>query len=295
MTGRYPNGPVDHEPIGHWPGGLRLAVYVAIGVEAYRFGDGHTEDLLGGVPAPDLVNTAWRDYGNRVGAFRLLERLGASGIPPTVLLNTMVYDTAPAVTDAARAAGAEIVGHGVSNSDSLAGMDPAAERAYLTSVSESIRNNEGERPGGWSSPWLTHTPTTIDSLAAAGYRYLLDLRPDDRPVWLASDHGPLLSIPYALELNDSTTVIGRQVSAADFADMIVDEFDELLETAGDHPVVMSVVLHSFISGVPFRLRPLTRALRHLGARQDGVWLTQPRHIHQAFTALVPPPGGSPGH
>ena len=210
--------------------GQRLAVYVAIGVEEYRFGVGQTEDLLPGVPAPDLVNAAWRDYGNRVGAFRLLDRLAECGIPPTVLLNTMVYDTTPAVTDAARAAGAEIVGHGVSNSDSLAGMDPVIERAYLSSVSDSIESHEGERPGGWSSPWLTHTPTTIDSLVATGYRYLLDLRADDRPLWLDSAQGPLLSIPYALELNDSTTVIGRHVSAADFAAMIVDELEDLLDS-----------------------------------------------------------------
>jgi hypothetical protein len=288
MTDRYPYAPAHSRPGGRWPGGGRLAVYVAVGVEAYRFGDGQTEDLLPGVPAPDLVNAAWRDYGNRVGAFRLFDRLAQFAVPPTVLLNTMVYDVAPAVTDAARAAGAEIVGHGVSNSDSLADMDSPTERAYLTSVSTAIQTHEGEPPGGWSSPWLTHTPTTVDSLAATGYRYLLDLRPDDQPVWLTSESGPLLSIPYALELNDSTTIVGRQVTAADFADMIVDEFDDLVDSPGDHPIVMSVVLHSFISGVPFRLRPLTRALRHLGVRRDDVWLTQPRHIHRAFATLSPP-------
>jgi hypothetical protein len=293
MTDRYPYAPAHSRPGGRWPGGGRLAVYVAVGVEAYRFGDGQTEDLLPGVPAPDLVNAAWRDYGNRVGAFRLFDRLAQFAVPPTVLLNTMVYDVAPAVTDAARAAGAEIVGHGISNSDSLAGMDPSAERAYLTSVATSVQDHEGDRPGGWSSPWLTQNPTTIDSLAATGYRYLLDLRPDDQPLWLTSAAGPVLSIPYALELNDSTTVIGRQVAAADFADMIVDEFDDLLDSLDDHPIVMSVVLHSFISGVPFRLRPLTRALRHIGGRRGDVWLTQPRHIHRAFAALYPPEADQP--
>jgi hypothetical protein len=290
MTGRYAYAPYQGGPAGRWPGGQRLAVYVTVGVEVYRFGEGQTEDLLPGIPAPDLVNTAWRDYGNRVGAFRLFDRLTQFGVPPTVLLNTMAYDLAPAVTDAARAAGAEIVGHGISNSDSLAGMDPSAERDYLASVSKSILAHEGDHPGGWSSPWLIHTPTTIDSLVATGYRYLLDLRPDDQPLWLTSEAGPLLSIPYALELNDSSTVIGRQVTATDFADMIVDEFDDLLDSPDSHPIVMSVVLHSFISGAPFRLRPLTRALRHIGTRPAEVWLTQPRHIHRAFVTLSPPPG-----
>ncbi|MEV4603275.1 polysaccharide deacetylase family protein [Amycolatopsis sp. NPDC049253] len=289
MSDRYSYKSIGDRPHGRWPNGRGLAVYVAVGVEDYRFGEGHVEDLLPGVPHPDLVNRSWRDYGNRVGVFRLLDRLSGLGIPPTVLLNTMVYDTAPAVTDAARAAGAEIIGHGVTNSDSLAGLTEEAERQYLRTVAARIHAEEGERPGGWSSPWLTHTPRTVDLLAGAGYHYLLDLRPDDQPVWLDSTGGPLLAIPYALELNDSSTVIGRQASAAEFADMIVDEFDELRAAAEERPLVMSIVVHSFISGVPFRLRQLTRALAHLAAHGEDVWFTQPRHIHRAFAAMTPDP------
>ncbi|MGW0632278.1 polysaccharide deacetylase family protein [Streptomyces sp. NPDC001984] len=294
MTGyRYSYAPIGERPRGCWPNGRRLAVYVAVGVEEYRFGDGHVEDLLPGVPHPDLVNRSWRDYGNRVGAFRLLDRLTGLGIPPTVLLNTMVYDTAPAVTDAVRAAGAEIIGHGITNSDSLADMTEAAEREYLRAVAARIRAEEGTAPGGWSSPWLAHTPRTVDLLAETGYRYLLDLRADDQPVWLTSAGGPVLAIPYALELNDSSTIVGRQASAAEFADMIVDEFDELRAAAEDQPLVMSIVVHSFISGAPFRLRQLGRALTHLAAHADDVWFTQPRHIHRAFAAAVPAAPAAP--
>jgi len=288
MTERYSYMPITGRPHGQWPGQRRLAVYVAIGVEDYREGDGYTEDLLTNVPPPDLVNKSWRDYGNRVGVFRLLDRLQRYAIPPTILLNTMVYDTAPAVTDGARAAGAEIVGHGVSNSDSLTGMDRGAEGEYLDVVAHRIETEEGARPGGWSSPWLTHTPNTIDLLAATGYRYLLDLRPDDQPIWLSSTTGSLLSIPYALELNDSSTMIGRQASAVEFADMIVDEFDELLIAAEDQPLVMSIVVHTFISGAPFRLRQLSRALAHIAAKEKDVWFTQPRHIYAAFSERYPP-------
>jgi peptidoglycan/xylan/chitin deacetylase (PgdA/CDA1 family) len=288
MTRRYSYSPITGRASGSWPGGRRLAVYVAVGVEDYRRGEGHSEELIPDVPQPDLVNEAWRDYGNRVGVFRLLDRLQQNAIPPTILLNTMLYDTAPAVTDAARAAGAEMVGHGITNSDSLADLTPGAEQAYLDSVAHRIDKEEGSRPGGWSSPWLTHTPNTIDLLATCGYRYLLDLRPDDQPVWLKTSAGPLLSIPYALELNDSSTMIGRQVGPSDFADMIVDEFEELLLAAEDQPAVMSVVLHSFISGAPFRLRQIARALEHLAGHADDVWFTQPRHIHDAFVTLSPP-------
>lgn len=278
----------EAESGGTWPGGRRLAVYVAVGVEAYREGSGQTEDLLPDVPAPDHVNAAWRAYGNRVGAFRLLDTLGELAIPPTVLLNTQVYDDAPRVTDAARDAGAEIVAHGISNSDALSALSASEEAAYLAAVAARVEREEGRPPGGWSSPWLAHTERTLDLLPGAGYRYLLDLRFDDRPVWLDSAAGPLLAIPYALELNDSTTMIGRQLDAVSFADAVIDEFDELLES--EAPLtVMSVILHSFISGVPFRLRQIRRALEHIAAHADAVWLTQPAAIYDAFAAISPAP------
>lgn len=288
----YRYAPITSRPSWSWPDGKRVAVYVALGVESYRLGGDHTEDLLHGVPAPDLVNAAWRDYGNRVGAFRVLDRLGELGIPPTVLLNTDVYDAAPEVAEAARKLDAEFVGHGMSNSDSLQGMSPAEERAYLGAVAARIHQEEGRAPQGWSSPWLTQTTSTIESLTAAGYRYLLDLRADDQPLWLDTSGAPLLAIPYPLELNDSTSMISRGVTARDFADMIVDEFDELLEAADRQPVVLGIVVHSFISGAPFRLHPLTRALRHLCA-QDAAWFTQPAAIADIFTAAVPPPPPPP--
>ena len=276
----YRYTPLTARPRGTWPNGARLAVVVCVGVESYRFGDGHTEDVLADVPAPDLVNTAWRDYGNRVGAFRLFDLLDRLGIPPTVLLNTDVYDEAPDVLEAARKVSAEVVGHGRSNSDSLSGMAPEAERAYLVDVADRIRAEEGQAPGGWSSPWLSHTPATLNLLVDSGYDYLLDLRLDDQPVWLRTESGPLLSIPYAAELNDSSTMVGRSVLARDFADMIDDEFAELHAAAAHTPLVMSVVLHSFISGVPFRLRAVGRALERIAAA-EGVWLTTPRQIHRA--------------
>lgn len=278
---RYRYSPITERPGGRWPNGKRLAVYVALGVEEYVMDEGLSEVLLPGVARPDLVNTAWRDYGNRVGGFHLIDRLAAFGIRPTILLNTDVYRSAPAIIEAARLAGAEIVAHGRANSDTLAGMEPAAEIAYIEDVRDVIAEREGRPPRGWSSPWLAQTPATLDVLAEAGFQYVLDLRLDDQPVWLETRHGKLLSIPYALEINDSSTMIGRQSGARDFADMIVDEFDEMLAAAGERPLVMSIVIHSFISGQPFRLRALTRALQHMAAHADDVWFTLPAEIGAA--------------
>lgn len=280
--GRYGYRPITKRPDFTWPNGARLAIYVALGVEDYRFSEGLTENLLAGASKPDFVNTSWRDYGNRVGGFRLIDRLAVFGIAPAILLNTVVYDTAPDLIEAARAAGAEMVGHGITNSDTLAGMNEAEERAYLDAVAARIAREEGTSPRGWSSPWLTQTERTFDLLGEAGYGYVLDLRLDDQPVWLNTRSKPLLALPYGLELNDSSTIIGRQAGAGEFADMIVDEFDELLRASAEQPLVMSVVVHSFISGAPFRLKTLTRALEHIAARRGAVWLTTPGRIADAY-------------
>lgn len=284
VHGRYSAASRKASPGAAWPGGKRLAVYVAVGVEEYDFGNGKTEDLMPGVAAPDMVNASWRDYGNRVGGIRLLQRLHRFGIPPTVLLNTAVYDSAPELIAQARALNAEFIGHGIANSDTLEGMGAAQERAYLEQVQARIANQEGAGPLGWSSPWLTQTPNTLDLLGECGYRFVMDLRADDVPVWLNTTSIPLLAMPYALELNDSTSMIGRQVGAAEFADMLIDEFDELLEASEEQPLVMSVVLHSFISGAPFRLRQLTRAFEHMQAHGHDVWFTQPSAIYRALAA-----------
>jgi hypothetical protein len=284
--GRYAYSPINVRPRFRWPNGAGLALYVALGVEEYVFGDGLTEDILPGASKPDMVNTSWRDYGNRVGAFRLLQRFGSLGIRPAILLNTEVYDLAPAVMKAARAVGAEIVGHGKTNSDTLAVLSQCEEEAYVGAVAARIEREEGCAPAGWSSPWLAHSATTLETLRRQGFKYLLDLRLDDQPVWLRTDAGPILSLPYALELNDSSTIIGRHASAREFADMIVDEFDEMLASSRDEPLVMSVVVHSFISGQPFRLRALTRALERILQKRSEIWVTTPGEI-AAFIAEDP--------
>lgn len=282
--GRYEYSPITERPDYTWPNGARLALYVGLGIEDYAFGEGMVEDIAPGTPQPDFLNTAWRDYGNRVGGFRLIDRLTAYGIPPTVLFNTALYETAPALVEAARRSGGEFVAHGITNSDTLTGMSESEERAYLAAVAEAIGRAEGEAPRGWSSPWLAYTENTFDLLAETGYGYVLGLRLDDQPVWLKTRSRPLLAVPYAVELNDSSTIIGRQADARDFAEAIIDEFDEMLAAAEERPLVMSLVVHSFISGQPFRLRALTRALEHIAAHRDRVWFARAGDIARFIEA-----------
>ena len=273
-----------------WPGECKLAVYFALGVEQYALGEGMTENLVGPNPHPDVLNDSWREYGNRVGAFRILDLFARQQVPLSLLLNSAVCSHAPALVAQGCAQGCELVAHGHSNSDILSGMTEDAEAAYLRSVAAEIAQHTGQRPRGWSSPWLAETPLTPDLLKESGYDYVLDWCMDDQPVWLATRAGGLLSVPYTQEINDSSAIVGRRADAQDFADMIIDQFDELHATDDDQPLVMCVVIHSYITGQPFRLRAFRRALEHVAAHRETVWLTQPGAIASHFAARLPAPG-----
>jgi allantoinase len=287
--GRYAHCAITRRPRFQWPNGCRLAVYFALGLEEYAFGEGMTENLVAGARHPDVLNTSWRDYGNRVGAWRLLQFFEETGIPLSILLNSAVCEHAPDLIEAARSMQCEFIAHGYSNSDTLAGMSEAMESAYVQDVAAQMQAVIGTRPQGWASPWIAENLSTPEILRDSGYSYLLDWCMDDQPVWLKTRGGPLLSVPYSQEINDSSTVIGRQASATDFATMIVDQFDEMRQTPGNEPLVMSVILHSFISGQPFRLRALRRAVEHIIGHASTLWLTRPGSIAQEYARQVPAP------
>jgi peptidoglycan/xylan/chitin deacetylase (PgdA/CDA1 family) len=283
--GRYDYVPIVDRPIGAWPGGQGLAVYVALNLEHYAWGEGLVEDLVPGIPKPDVLNNSWREYGNRVGAWRLLELLRSLSLPVTLLVNSELYAACPSLIAAFRAAGAEIASHGRTNSEHQADLAEPEERALVEQVTRTIATHEGRPPAGWLSPWIAETERTPDVLHEAGYRYLLDWCMDDQPVWMTTRGGRLLSVPYPQELNDSAAIIGRHVGAQEFADMVVDQFDEMLEQSqGRQPLVMGVALHAMIAGQPFRLRALRRALQHIASHREQCWLTRAGDIAAAWGA-----------
>lgn len=285
--GRYAFQPITQRPVFDWPGGQRLAVFVALNLEQYAFGEGMVEDLVPNMPPPDVLNNSWRDYGNRVGAWRLRELFRSLELPVTLLINTALYDSCPALVAAYREDGAEIAAHGRTNSEHQGGLDEAAERALITEVTQRITTHEGRPPAGWLSPWIAETERTPELLHEAGYRYVMDWCMDDQPVWLRTQRGPLLSLPYPQEINDSAAIMGRQVGASEFADMIVDQFEELLLQSRAQPLAMGIALHAMIVGQPFRLRHLRRALQHIATRREHCWITTAGAIAEHATLVIP--------
>ena len=289
--GRYPFQPILGRPDWSWPDGSRLAVYLGINLEHFAFGEGLGARLVPAEP-PDVLNYGWRDYGNRIGAWRMLALLDELGLPTTALVNSAMYDHAPELVAAFRRRGDEIVGHGRTNSERQSVLLEAEERALIAEATARIAAAEGRPPTGWLGPWIAQSRVTPDLLQEAGYAYLLDWCMDDQPVWMRTRGGRILAVPYPQELNDIPAVVARQTGAAELADMIVDQLDEMLGQAVGQPLVMGVALHAYILGQPHRLRHLRRALTHVAAHRDRLWITTAGAIAAHAAAL--PPGTLPG-
>ncbi len=291
--GRYDYHAWPLRPAYAWPGEARLAVYLGVNLEHFAFGEGLGAELAPGGPPPDVLNFAWRDYGNRVGAWRLIGLLDELGLPATVLLNSAIYGYAPALVAAHRARGDEIAGHGRTNSERQSVLTEAEERALIADSTAEIARHEGRAPRGWLSPWIAESRATPDLLAEAGYAYTLNWCADDAPVWMRTRAGRLLAIPYPQEVNDIPAVVARKDGAEQFADMIVDDFEErLLQIRDGRAQVMGIALHPYIVGQPFRLRHLRRALTHIAARRGAVWITTAGGVLDHVLAL--PAGLVPG-
>lgn len=206
-----------------------------------------------------------------------------------MILNTACYDHCPALVDAYRTAGAEFVAHGRTNSQQPNELTEAQERELLRDVYDTIARHEGRPPAGWMSPGANPSALTEDLLAQTGYRYTLDWPIDEQPVWLATRGGPLLSVPYPHEVNDVPAIAFHHASASEFAELVIDTVEELVEQSVRQPLVCGIVAHSFIVGQPHRLRHFRRAIERIGQLHDRLWLTTPGEIAEHYATIEPPP------
>ena len=286
--GRFEYSPITSRPDFSWPGGQRLAVYIAVCMEHFTYGEGGLGlPYSPGIPHPNTYNWAWREYGNRVGGWRLLDLLQQSGIPPTVLLNTACYEHCPELVEAYRGAGTEFVGHGQTNSVHPNDLTEDDEREMIRDVFETILRHEGKPPGGWMSPGANPSAVTEDLLAETGFTYTLDWPMDDQPTWLRTRGGPLLSVPYPHEVNDVPMIVFHHGTAPAYADMMTDNLAEMVEQSQHQPLVCGIVTHTFIMGQPYRLRRFRQAIEYL-TDLSGVWLTTPGEIAAHYAGITTP-------
>jgi len=278
--GRYSYSAITRRRDYRWPGRKRLAVYIGFNVEHFDFGAGLGAALGPKSPEPDVLNFSWRDYGNRVGVWRCLELFDSLKLQVGALINTALYDYCPEVVEALVKRGDELIGHGHTNSERQGDLNEAQEKELLLYCRKAIQKHSKVTPLGWLSPWISESAVTPDLLQETGYKYTLNWCHDDQPVEMKTRAGKLWSIPYPQELNDIPMIVARQMDGRDFADMIVDNFDEMLRQSKDQPLVMGIALHPYLVGQPYRLRHLRRALQRV-VKSNRVWLTTPGRILDA--------------
>lgn len=270
--GRFPYSAIVDRPPLRWPHGARVAVWVIPNIEHFLF------DRPGAaiVPAttafvPDVLNYSWRDYGVRVGIWRLMEVMARHGIRGTAALNADVVRHYPRILEAGKALGWEWMGHGTNNSTMINAQSEEEERHLVTTVLDTITEATGTRPRGWLSPGLSETHRTLDLLAEAGVGYVANWVNDEQPYPMHVRNGSMLSLPYSAEINDYAAFIERGQTGEDFARTIRDQFDGLYEDGAVTGRVMAIALHPFLIGHPHRMRAFDSALAHITARQE-VWL-----------------------
>lgn len=273
---RYAYLPITERRDYSWPNGKRLAFWVATNVELYAFNAGIGNDSAKLGEPQNQRNFAWRDYGNRVGFWSLIDLYDEFKLPSSHLVNSLLYDFHPQLFDRIRQRGDDIIGHGRTNAERQKGLWEADEKRLIDECTQTILKHEGAAPKGWLGAAASENAATLDLLKEAGYSYVLDWPCDDQPIWLSTRAGRILSVPYPAELNDAGALVWRQHTGREFADMITDQFDEMVERCAERPLVYCLALHPYICGQPYRIRALREAFRHIFNHKliDRVWFTR---------------------
>ena len=261
---RVPYSAIVDRPKLSLPGGARLAVWTIVNVEEWSIERNMPRTVLSppyGQPLlPDLPNWAWHEYGMRVGFWRFLEVLQKYSIPGTLAINGSVIESYPRVAEAGLNAGWEFMGHGyiqrpmhhVENQKKAIADTVAAIKAFT-----------GKKPRGWESPGLTETYDTIDWLAEAGIEYVADWVLDDQPVKIQTAHGPVVSVPYTVEMNDIAMMVLQNHPSEEWLRRGVDHFDRLYAEGEKSARVMAISVHPYITGVPHRIAYLEKLYEYI--------------------------------
>ncbi len=277
--GPYPySAIVDRAPLA-WPDGARIAFWVIPNIEVFPL----DVRVPGGLDhVPDVSAWGRRDYGNRVGVFRMMEVMARHGVRGTVALNSDLCDAAPRVVEECLRLGWEIMGHCETNATRLneAGSEAAAEDLICRTL-ERIERATGARPRGWLGAGRQETWSTLDVLAREGCDYTADWDSDDQPVLMDVAGLPFVSLPYGAGVSDLQAFERHHFTADDFERMIKAAFDVLYRESRDSGRVAAISLHPFIVGLAHRIDALDRALDYIRGH-DGVWCATGSEIAEHF-------------
>lgn len=279
----YDFWPYEGRPKIVWPGGKKLAFWIAPNIEYYEFDPpANPQRQPWPRPNPDVVGYSQRSWGNTVGHWRMMDLFDAYGLRGSISLSVGLIDHHPAIIEAVAARKWEFFSHGIYNTRFSYGMDEAQERAVLEDSIRTVERATGQRIRGYLAPALTHTPRTLDLIAEYDFWYTCDLFQDDQPQPLRTKAGRLISLPYSLEVNDVITYSVQGYSPTDYADILIRHFDQLLEEGEQSGTVMCIPLHAYLVSQPHRLKAFEVALKHICLHQDDVWFATGSEIADYF-------------
>jgi allantoinase len=283
--GPFPYSLISQRPRLKWPNGARVALWVVPNIESFSLLE--RPGGLGPGKIPDIPTWAVRDYGNRVGIFRVMQVLDRYGIRATVALNSDICINHPAIIEEGCARRWEWMGHNQSNTRRLNEVSAEEEIQIIRDTLSTIERASGVRPIGWLGSGLQETWNTLDNLSAAGCEYVADWGAnDDQPYLMTLDDGKtLVSVPYSYDINDKQAFERRNVSASDFREMICRQFDVLYREGEESGRVMHIALHPYLIGLPYRIDALDQALAYV-CRHQGVWLATGGEIARHYRTQI---------
>ena len=281
-TRRADYSPIGGRPIIRWPNGARVAFWVSPNVEHYEYLPDHDgmRDPWPRMPYPDVQQYAYRDYGNRVGFWRMTEVLDAHKIRCCVSLNIAVLEHFPEIARAMIERDYDFMSHGFYNTRYLNAYTEDEERAFYQDCIQTLHRITGKQLKGMLGPSLSGTLRTPDLMAQAGLIYYTDLVHDDQPVPLKVDTGKLVSVPYSIEIND-VPVFRSSFEGEHFVSICKSQFDRLYAEGSDSGRVMCLALHPYLIGQPHRARYLDEILSYVMGH-DGVWQTTADDIAEYY-------------
>jgi len=247
---------VDRPPLV-LPGRARLVIWTIVNLEYWSISRAMARQVLpaptGQMLLPDLPNWAWHEYGMRVGVWRFFELFAGLGIRPTLSINARVCEEYERVAGAARDAGWEFMGHAW---EQMPIHKVENQAAMIEQSLHVIERFTGTRPLGWLGPGLTETYDTPELLAAAGIKYVGDWVYDDEPSEIHTRHGPLVTLPYSVELNDIPMMLVQHHESRYFTERCIDSFERLYREGAERAKIMAIAIHPYISGQPHRIKYL---------------------------------------
>ena len=257
-----------------WPDGKAVAALIIVPLEFFMLNPSSKPFKHPGAmvtPFPDLRHYTSRDYGNRVGIYRILTALKVAGLRATFPVNAVLLAKKRSLIEAIIADGHEIAAHGW-DTDSLhyGGMEPDIEADYISKTRAAFTVT-GLTPRTWMSPARSQSQATPDLIKAANFDVCLDWESDSVPWTMRTQHGPLTCVPISNEMDDRKILIDQRQSEADWRDQVLAARDLLVEEAPRFGgQVLSFTLTPYISGQPFRIWALREVLASLGS-DPHVW------------------------